>query len=756
MASLLAVLTASVGLAAVTTGRPAGALPPPDGDDIPADSGQWGPLENWPLIAVHAALDVNGRVVTYGTDGNGIQTGQFIYDIWTPGTSAAAGHATLPNTTPTDLFCNLQLNVAETGELVMFGGDNWTGVSTNNLGNPDITKIDPATGQLSSLPGMSRARWYATGTVLPDGSIYVQGGAGGEDHPELWTTSGGAQLLEHLDTSWIDWYYPHHFVLPDGRLFGIDALGQMYYLDANLTAITPAGQLGQDRWGYGATAVMFEPGRILHFGGEYNTAVIIDANGPAPVVTAVPAPHRTRDWVDGTLLPDGRILATGGASNYQYGAAYNAPLAAYQQVDAAEIWDPATGTWEVQSSGIDARLYHSTSLLLPDGRVLVAGGGAPGPVANTTAEIFAPDYLYAAAGGATVRPAITGISSTDLFPGSAVNLAVDTPVDIGRVTLVKTGSVTHSTNMDQRINDLAFTVDGDTIRATLPATGADVTPGTYLLTVLTTAGVPSESVLVDIGVGVTPADVVEAQIVRLYRAYFNRQPDQGGLDYWTGQARNGITLEQISDVFAGSAEFVATYGNVDDGQFVDLVYQNVLGRAPDAGGRAYWIGQLAAGVTRGQLMVAFSESAEFIAITGTGNAPAAAPQPIAPPPAPPAPIPVDGSAYVPEVYRLYLAYFRREPDQGGLDYWTGERAQGVSLIVVSDAFAGSAEFVDTYGATTDAQFVDLVYQNVLGRAPDADGRAYWIGQLAAGVTRGEIMIGFSESAEFIATVGPIG
>lgn len=746
----------SAGLAAI--GPRASALPPPDADDIPGANGQWSARTNWPLIAIHSALDSQGRVVTYGSNANGQQTGRFIYDVWNPTPTTAQGHATLTNTTNTDLFCSLQLNSIGSGNMILFGGDNWTGQLTNNLGNPDINSFSPVTGQLTTLPGMNRPRWYATGTALPNGSIFVQGGAGGEDHPELWTEGGGSQLLTDLNTSWIDWYYPRNFVLNDGRIFGVDALGQMYYIDPGLNAITPAGRLSQDRWGFGVAVTMFAPGQFLHFGGEYNTAVVINANGPTPVVTPVAAPSRTRDWVDATLLPDGRILATGGASNYQYGAGTNAPLATYQQVNTAEIWDPATGTWEVQTSGTDARLYHSTSLLLPDGRVLVAGGGAPGPVANTSAELFSPDYLFQANGQPTVRPSITGISSTDLKPGDGISLSVNTAVDIGRVTLLKTGSVTHSTNMDQRFNELAFTVDGNTIRTALPPTGAHVTPGWYLLQVLTTAGVPSQSVMVKIGVGVSPANLVEAQIVRLYRAYFNRQPDAGGLQYWTTTAQGGVSLEQISDVFAGSPEFVNTYGALNNDQFVGLVYRNVLGRAAEPEGRAYWIGQLGAGVTRGQMMVQFSESPEFIAITGTGNLPAGAPQPLpAPAPAPePAPVPAGGiPAYRPEVYRLYLAYFLREPDQGGIEYWTQQRAGGVSLMVVSQAFAESAEFQNTYGALDNGQFVDLVYQNVLGRPAEPGGRAYWIGQLGGGVTRGEIMIGFSESAEFITKVGPI-
>ena len=596
--ALLAATSASsaVGLA---TARPAAALgQPPGPGDYPAATGSWAGLENWPLVAIHSALDSQGRVVTYGTNGDGQQTGRFIYDVWTPGPSAAGGHATLPNTTQTDLFCSLQINRSDTGEMLLFGGDNWTGAVTNNLGNPDINSYNPGTQQITTLPGMQRSRWYATGTALPDGSIFVQGGDGGWDRPELWTPNGGSRLLD-LDTSGLSWWYPRNFVLPDGRIFGVDVEGRMYYISPDLSTLTMAGRLSPDRWGFGATAVMFEPGKILHFGSASASAVVIDANGAQPVVTPTANLSAAREWGNATLLPDGRVLATGGASDYTAATNAGAPLSAYNSVHTAEVWNPATGQWTVQPAEAASRLYHSTALLLPDGRVLVAGGGAPGPVTNTNAQIFSPDYL------AANRPSIDGVSTTDVKPGDGIGINVTSAVDIGRVTLVKTGSVTHSFNMDQRFADLPFTMNGNTANAVLPNSNTVITPGYYLLTVLTTTGVPSTSVMIKVGTAPVPAApgaASDAQISRLYLAYFQRLPEESGLAYWRSVANSGVGLAAISDVFAGSAEFINTYGNLTNEQFVNQIYLNVLQRPADPGGQAYWTGQLANGVTRGQVM----------------------------------------------------------------------------------------------------------------------------------------------------------
>ncbi|NLD75713.1 MAG: DUF4214 domain-containing protein [Acidimicrobiales bacterium] len=108
------------------------------------------------------------------------------------------------------------------------------------------------------------------------------------------------------------------------------------------------------------------------------------------------------------------------------------------------------------------------------------------------------------------------------------------------------------------------------------------------------------------------------------------------------------------------------------------------------------------------------------------------------------------------VLRLYRAYFRRDPDRAGLAYWVARYSSGeMSLAAISSFFAGSEEFRKTYGALSDADFVRLVYQNVLGRQPDAKGEQHWTSKLATGTSRGQVMIGFSESPEFQRKTGTV-
>lgn len=153
----------------------------------------------------------------------------------------------------------------------------------------------------------------------------------------------------------------------------------------------------------------------------------------------------------------------------------------------------------------------------------------------------------------------------------------------------------------------------------------------------------------------------------------------------------------------------------------------MLDRSPDAEGRAFWLGRMQTGMTRGAVMIGFSESAEYVATTGTVR-------------------PAVGNED--QIRRLYRAYFNRAPDAAGLAHWMAE-VQRSGLGAASAAFASSPEFNDTYGRLTDSQFVNLVYWNVLDRGPDAAGKTYWVGQLGAGRNRGQVMTAFSETVEFL-------
>jgi hypothetical protein len=205
---------------------------------IPPDAylkGAWSALGTWPVIAVHMVLTPDGRVLSYGTDGIGKQTGFFVYDVWDSAVGLGGGHMTLPNGTGTDVFCSSQLVLPEGGSVFVAGGDNWTGTGTTNTGNNNTNVFNYNANTLTRGNNMNRARWYSSSTALPNGEVYIQGGSGGTDRPEIRASNGTFRLLSGADTSALDLMYPRNFVAPDGRIFGYDSNGLMYYVNTSGT-----------------------------------------------------------------------------------------------------------------------------------------------------------------------------------------------------------------------------------------------------------------------------------------------------------------------------------------------------------------------------------------------------------------------------------------------------------------------------------------------------------------------------------------
>jgi hypothetical protein len=330
---------------------------------------------------------------------------------------------------------------------------------------------------------MSRPRWYASMTKTADDRVFVQGGKGGEDLSDVREPDGSIRSLTGIDLSSLYWWYPRNFSSPDGRIFGYTAEAKAYTLStAGTGSIVLHGKLPIQTPGVASSSTLFAPGRVLQCGGG-NYCAIVDFNAPRPVARFSAGMAATREWNSGTALPDGRVLITGGSEVWSDTQVIGASLA-------AEIYDPKTGQWLVGAAAVQPRMYHSTALLLPDATVLVAGGSSPGPLTQRNAELYQPPYLFAPGGALAVRPVIRS-APTVMTPGSSISVDVDDASRVARLTLVKTGSVTHSFNMDQAFVELPFKRSGNTISATVPDSGGDLTPGFYMIFVLDSAGVPS-------------------------------------------------------------------------------------------------------------------------------------------------------------------------------------------------------------------------------------------------------------------------
>jgi len=290
-------------------------------------------------------------------------------------------------------------------------------------------------------------------------------------------------------------YYSKLFLAPNGKVFlaGPERLSR-YLRTGGTGSWEDVGFCNAPVTRTYGSAVMYAPGKVLYAGGGLPTALktaeIIDLTTTSPrwVLTAPMA--FARRHLNLTLLPDGTVLATGGTADRNSLA---------RAVYTPELWDPQRGAWTKLADAQKPRLYHSTALLLADGRVLTAGGNEDSGGINVfETEIFSPPYLLKGA-----RPSISRVTTPSGGTTNAVNLAGSLHVitaqapDIRRVTLIGLSSVTHTANMGQRFIELSFArASADTLTVQFPSNPHVCPPGWYMLFVLNSNGVPSRAAMI--------------------------------------------------------------------------------------------------------------------------------------------------------------------------------------------------------------------------------------------------------------------
>ena len=461
-----------------------------------ATVGQWSPVISWPLVAINATLLQTGEVLVW--DGgqsvgsnptHGGQTAQ----LWNPTTQTF----TPVPTSRTDLFCSASCALPD-GRLLVAGGG---APENDNFGVPDVNIFNPLTRSWSAAASLSTRRWYPTLTCLPDGRALITSGSQFNDTdwittPEVYNPATNTWTKLNGATASIP-FYPHVFVLPDGRVLDASSFEQPITSDVlNLTTQmrTPVSSQSFDA----GSAAMYLPGKVLKTGASaindgstapsLATAYVLDMTQAQPSWRKVTSMQFPRSYHTLTVLPDATVLATGGGKTK---SSFDVSKAVFN----AEIWSPVTELWTTGSAMQTPRLYHSIGLLLPDARVLVAGGGRNfnDSAAYKNAEIYSPPYLFKG-----VRPTITSPVGNVSYGGS---LSVQTPdaATIASVALVRNGSVTHGINMDQRLVPLSFQQSAGGLTVTGPANANLAPPGYYMLFIINTAGVPSVAPIVRVG-----------------------------------------------------------------------------------------------------------------------------------------------------------------------------------------------------------------------------------------------------------------
>jgi hypothetical protein len=516
---------------------------------------------NLDMVPIHAALVHTGKVLFFSGD----EDPQRLNDIdrakthlWNPETNTFEeiqwGH-------PRNMFCGGQCHLPD-GRVLVAGGQAFPGLGRG--ADHDIHTFDPNTETWSRHGDMLRARWYPTCVSLPDGRVLIVSGysAGVKPNPiaelsgqpvnEEWdrfdpsnNTLDNSPTLQRFFLAGID-LYPFLKLLPGGAIFvhsrdttrlcfplppGVSNLG--YMLPPNQIYLTNSSNT-RTYPGQGACVLLPIPAstgpvsvQILVVGGgderatsvrgattwpppgsvasvATNTAEIFQFNPALPLTVrqsgwrTTASMNQRRFMSDATLLPDGTVLVVGGTAA---GQADNNN----EPVMETELFDPVSETWQQMSAQSVPRRYHSTALLLPDGRVLSVGSTTNWPAApwvqpppvyqpEYRVEVFYPPYFFRGP-----RPQILLLPSVIRY-AETFDVTVSDENQVINAVLIRPAAVTHTNDMDQRCIYLTI-VDRNQNQIILRSpSDATVAPlGYYMLFILNERHVPSVGRFLRIG-----------------------------------------------------------------------------------------------------------------------------------------------------------------------------------------------------------------------------------------------------------------
>jgi len=497
-------------------------------------------MVNLANVAIHTHVLPTGNVLFWGrrkqpTDNsfaslNEWETHSFLLDLQTFECKATTHQPVDKNGKPINLFCSGHTFLPD-GRLLVVGGHLFDSQGIDCATIYDSTKdtwtaADPMQGQTKTDPAHSlwkNGRWYPTAITLADGTVFVCSGSfalappapqpnapktANNTTPEIWDQKPWVQLTPFGENGSEDlqhFLFPRFHLAPDGRVFMSGAGKDSFFFDTTGKGKwlkSDARQAGDREY---APAVMYDVGKIVFIGGGNDK----DTNLPSNIVEAIDLTENPPRWKlmrpmhfrrrqhNATLLPDGTVLVTGGTQGGGGlgGQGFN-DLTPGQPIHAAELWDPRSNTWAVLAEEQCDRCYHSTAVLLPDGRVMSAGGGEYQPTPSVlaandpadthlNAQVFSPPYLFNGP-----RPQI-GESPDEISYGQHFKVATPNAAEIQIASLVRLSSVTHSFNPNQRINFLTPAAGAGFVALTAPANANSCPPGHYLLFLLNKAGVPS-------------------------------------------------------------------------------------------------------------------------------------------------------------------------------------------------------------------------------------------------------------------------
>jgi galactose oxidase len=479
-----------------------------------AQGGSWSPVINFPIIPVAAYIipeyPESHRLMVfsaYSPNSFGGSRGFTQFAEYNHRSGSISSRQVAE--TKHDMFCPGISSLAD-GRLVITGGS-----------NAERTSIyDPHSNTFTAGVNMQIARGYQSSTILSNGKVFTIGGSWsgalgnktGEIYDpatNLWTLLPGAAVEPMLT-------YDHEGIFREdnhawlhawrnGSVFqgGPSKAMNWYHTDGG-GGVTPAGTRDAANDAMCGVNIMYDIGKIFSAGGAqyYDRApglsiahlISIDQVGAPAIVERLPDMKYARAFANAVVLPDGKVLITGGQGWAQGFTDLN-------PIFAPELFDPATKTFTELSPEAIPRNYHSVSILLVDGTVFSGGGGlcqddgtgtlsarCLTTVDHPNGQIFTPPYLTTGA----PRPVISKLVSATTAPGGELRVSMEDTTEGVTFSLIRIGSVTHSINSDQRRVPLApQRGNGSEVVLYLPADSGIVLPGAWYLFAVSAKGVPS-------------------------------------------------------------------------------------------------------------------------------------------------------------------------------------------------------------------------------------------------------------------------
>jgi hypothetical protein len=451
----------------------------------PPNLGVWSAPQSLGMLAIHAALLNTGKALLWGYP-VGRVGGPSPARIFDP-IAKTLTDVTVP--WPIDIFCSAS-SFLPNGTLLVDGGTD-DGQFPADAGIPNTTFFDPSTNLWSQGPAMTYERWYPSTVELPNGNILAASGAAHNGmtiqqtlesyNPATnsWTVlPSSANIAAPIDL------YPLLISLGNGNVFYAAPRQNSTELNTKTNTWFSVAKMNFGLRDHAAAVLVPGGQQVMVVGGAAN-----DTGGganPTNTVETINLASATPAWSYGNplniarynhnllYLADGTLMAVGGDQSQHYS------LPVFQP----ELYNFATKTWTLLPPQNAVRAYHSTAILLPDGRVLSAGSDSGTQLQNTY-EIYTPAYLFKGA-----RPTITSTPGS-LGYGQQFTIVTPNAANISKVALLRPGSTTHAVHFDDdRYVTLKFTIGSGQITATTPFAN-QAPPGYYMLVIVNTKGVPS-------------------------------------------------------------------------------------------------------------------------------------------------------------------------------------------------------------------------------------------------------------------------